>query len=271
MNHLGSPSSARNAARERPRACAWADLTAELDHWAGSGRTASFWWRDDDAVTATPALDRLLALSERHSVPLALAVIPSRADRSLAEALARSSAPVTVLQHGFAHRNHAPADEKSQELGDHRNPDEAVIELERGREKLAALFGDRFVPAMVPPWNRIGGGVAAVLAGHGFRGLSTFGPREAAGGGRVNTHVDIIDWRGGGFAGEAACLAVAIGHLADRRAGRCDADEPTGLLTHHLVQDDACWRFVDRFLAEIGGHRSTRWMAPTAVFAEAGA
>ncbi len=73
MSYLVSPLSARTAARERPRACVWVDLTTELDHWAASGRIASFRLRDDDAVTTGPTLERLPPLSERYSVPPALA------------------------------------------------------------------------------------------------------------------------------------------------------------------------------------------------------
>ena len=44
----------------------WDDLAEELDSWHGSGRCAAFWWRDDDAVRVTPALERLLALSKER-------------------------------------------------------------------------------------------------------------------------------------------------------------------------------------------------------------
>lgn len=272
MSHLGSPPPARNTAREHLRASVWTTLKAELDRWAEVGRIASFWWRDDDAVAPTQALESLLALSERHQVPLALAVIPQGAETGLADRLARSAAPVTVLQHGFAHRNHAPSGEKSAELGDHRAVAAVAAELADGRDRLAALFADRFFPAMVPPWNRIGAGVEAALPDLGFSGLSTFGPRPAAGLGYLNTHIDIVDWRGNrGFAGEEACLGAAIGHLSARRTGRCDPDEPTGLLTHHLVHDAACWQFIDRFLAELQGHPAAVWVTTADALAGVGA
>lgn len=262
MSHFGSPPNARNAAREHPGVSAWAALTAELDRWTAVGRIASFWWRDDDAVAATPALELLIALSERHNVPLALAVIPEGAGTGLVERLALSTAPVCVVQHGYSHRNHAPSGEKTAELGDHRDAAAVSAELADGRDRLSALFAERFLPVMVPPWNRIGPGVEAALPTLGFRGLSTFGPRPAAGLGYLNTHVDIIDWRGSrGFAGEAACLEAAIGHLSDRRTGRCDPDEPTGLLTHHLDHDPASWHFVERLLDEVRRHPAAAWVA----------
>ena len=37
----------------------WQDLRDELDRWAEAGRTATLWWRDDDAVMPGPLLDRL--------------------------------------------------------------------------------------------------------------------------------------------------------------------------------------------------------------------
>ena len=54
----------------------WPDLTRELDAWAEDGRTATFWWRDDDAVEVTPALEKLLQTADDAETPLSLAVIP---------------------------------------------------------------------------------------------------------------------------------------------------------------------------------------------------
>src|SRR5216684_8019215 len=63
----------------------WLDLERELDAWRAAGRSATLWWRDDDAVRPTPALDRLLAIAA--GVPLALAVIPGPTGAPLAERL----------------------------------------------------------------------------------------------------------------------------------------------------------------------------------------
>jgi hypothetical protein len=43
----------------------WTPLRKELAIWRAEGLTLPLWWRDDDAVTATAALDRLVALSYR--------------------------------------------------------------------------------------------------------------------------------------------------------------------------------------------------------------
>lgn len=255
----------------------WAALDRELAAWAESGRIATLWWRDDDATTATSALDRLLDLAGTHDVPVALAVIPAGAQASLADRLAGTRA--SVLQHGFAHANHAGTGEKKAELGDHRPAGDVIAELREGWARLEALcraLAIALVPAMVPPWNRIGKGIVAALPTVGYAGLSTYEPRvqrfAAPGLLQVNTHVDVIDWRGSrGFVGEAQALAKLTSHLAARRRGAADADEPTGLMTHHLVHDTACWDFCAALAARIAAHPAARWLDAPSIFNMRGA
>lgn len=97
----------------------WKTLEAELDRWRQAGRTARFWLRDDDAVEPTPALDRLVALSGQHRVPMTLAVIPEHTGEALAQRLTVHR-DIDVAVHGWSHVNFAGAGEKKQELGPHR-------------------------------------------------------------------------------------------------------------------------------------------------------
>jgi hypothetical protein len=83
----------------------------------------------------------------------------------------------------------------------------------------------------------------------------------------VNTHVDLIDWRGqGGFAGEAAVLGLAVRHLAARREGRADALEPTGWLTHHARHDAAAWQFLEQLFEFTGRMGGVRWRSAADLF-----
>lgn len=251
---------------------AWNAFGEELDAWGASGRTARFWWRDDDAVAATPALERLLAIAATHDIPLALAVIPAQAEPALFARIMRAPR-ATILQHGYAHRNHAPPGSKKSELGDDRPAEAVVAELAEGRALLGAATTGRALPVLVPPWNRIGAGVQARIGEAGLTGLSTSKPRQGTDAGLVqaNVHVDPIDWaaqrRGDeAFAGDRAVLAAAIRHLHARRTGAVDATEPTGFLTHHLVMDDPTWCFAERFAAAIVRHPAARWCDPSALF-----
>jgi len=247
----------------------WEVLHRELDAWAALGRRATLWWRDDDACAASAALARLLDLAATHRVPVAIAAIPARVEPSLGEAIA-GCREATIVQHGYAHVNHATAGERAAELGSHRPLPARVAELARGCERLASTFGDRFVPVLVPPWNRIADDLVAVLASAGLAGLSCFGARTrsaAAGIAQVNTHVDPIAWRRGRvFAGAQACIERVVEHLRARRTGEVDADEPTGILTHHLAFADDAFTFVDALLRETSSHPAAAWLDARSAF-----
>ncbi|MBI1775044.1 MAG: polysaccharide deacetylase family protein [Proteobacteria bacterium] len=247
----------------------WDRLGRELDLWAEAGMTATLWWRDDDAERPGPELERLLDLALAHDLSPALAVIPAGAEDALALAVERLPG-VAVLQHGYAHRNHAPAGAKKAELGGERPLEVVDAELVSGRQRLSRLFAERFLPALVPPWNRIAADLVSRLPRLGFRGLSTYGGRGRACPQvdllQVNTHIDPVDWSARRFLGVEQALALAVQHLADRRLGRLERSEPTGLLTHHLMHDDDTWRFIEAFLLRTSRHRAARWLAPNAVF-----
>ncbi len=247
---------------------AWSSLQDELDRWRESGLQATFWWRDDDATEVTPALERLLALAGGVGTPLTLAVIPASATERLARWLQDQSG-VEVVQHGFSHRNHAADGGKKIELTARRPLGEVIDQLDEGRLRLGRLLGDRALPVLVPPWNRISEAVIDALPGLGYRGISTFGPRPGLPRRLIwgNTHVDPIDWRGTrGFAGESAVLESAVAHLRARRNGKADRSEPTGLLTHHLQHDQSTWAFCKRFQRETQRHPAVRWLSAGEVF-----
>lgn len=252
----------------RPPPAGWGDLDAELDAWADAGRTATVWWRDDDAVEPTPALERMADLSERTGVPLALAVIPALATPALAVALAYRPT-VAVLQHGWSHADHATPPAKKAELGADRPAAAVLAELAEGKARLERLFGSRALPVLVPPWNRIAPAVAAGLPALGFIGLSTFGPRRASTVNMmcVNTHIDPVAWKDGKrFLGEADSLGMAVAHLRARRLSGADPEEATGLLTHHLAMDGETWAFTERFLSAIRRHPAARCPSADTLF-----
>jgi len=221
----------------------WRDLEDEAVRWADAGCTADVWWRDDDAADAGPSLDRLLAIHRDTGVPLALAVVPAKATAALAERLAAEPG-VDLLQHGYAHVNHAAALEKKIELGLQRPAMLVLGELGTGRMALERLFGSRPLAVLVPPWNRIAPALVPTLPEIGFSGLSTFGPRQRShpvkGLLAANTHVDLIDWNKRRFVGEAAALGALVSALSGARM----SGEPIGMLSHHLAMDAEAWDFL---------------------------
>lgn len=244
----------------QPSASPWAALEREFDAWAAAGRVATLWWRDDDATRPGPALDRLLAL--RRGMPLAIAAIPSRSDAGLAGRLTAEHG-VSVIQHGFSHTNHAPPGAKKSELSGILPPARAMRRLACGRRRLSRLFGQRFIPVLAPPWNRIDPVIAQSIGGVGLRAVSGFGAAAPAlTVPQINTHLDPIDWRGTrGFVGEAAALNTLVSHLRQRRRGGANPALPSGLLTHHRDNDAAVWRFLTALVECTRGHPAACWIS----------
>jgi hypothetical protein len=239
----------------------WEALDAALEARARTaGKPPPFWWRDDDLEAPSPALTTLLDLRRRLRIPLAIATIPATAEAGLAETLGGETG-VTILQHGYDHSNHAGPGEKKAELvlgrDGGRDAGSVLAELKQGRARLEGIFGQRFRPVLVPPWNRIDPEVISHLAAAGYEALSASRGRKPAapvqGLPRVDCHIDVIDWRGSrGFIGTEAALAQAATALAE-------AEGTVGLLTHHLVMDPAAWDFVAVFVARVKA-RGGRWL-----------
>lgn len=237
-----------------------AAVRAELDAWERAGQVARLWFRDDDAMAPTPALDRLLGLSERFAMPILLAVIPMRAERSLAARLA-SQTLVEVAMHGLWHRNHAPAGEKAQETPAARGAEALSADFAEARARLQDLFGSEAGRWYVPPWNRIAPDVAGLLPSAGFSALSAFGQAShgVAGLAQINCQIDLIDWRGGRVGRSAAWVAseLALALAAARLGGLTSI----GVLGHHLDHDETTWSVLEQLGSLIAAHPAACWVA----------
>lgn len=234
-----------------------AELAPLLDALERRSEPVRFWWRDDDAGRAHPRLDRLLGLARTLELPLALAVVPAWLEPAVAAAIL-ATPEAAVLQHGWAHADHARPGERKIELGGAADRAELAACLREGSRRLVEAFGRRALPVLVPPWNRIAPDVVGMLPGLGFRVLSVWdegdlGPMPA-GLARLDVHVDPIDWRRGRrWMGLAAFARL----LADRIAA---ADRPIGLVTHHLVTDESAWAELERVLRVLRDHPRARLM-----------
>lgn len=208
------------------------------------------WWRDDDAGADAPALARLLDLAAQIDVPIALAVVPAwLTEDGRRRILACRQA--TVLQHGWAHDDHAPAGHKRLELGGTRNRAALRSDLLRGRATLEDAFGDRFLPVMVPPWNRVSPDVVAALSDWGYVGLSVYGGTAERMGGlvRVDTHADLVAWRKArAYVGDDVVVAEIVRRFGENPQGA------VGILSHHLAMDATAWSALARILRAICNH-----------------
>jgi hypothetical protein len=238
-------------------------LESALDNAPGQVR---FWWRDDDAGADRAQLAALLALADRRRAPVALAVVPDWLEAACMERI-HLCGIASVLQHGMAHSNHAVAPAKKVELGGGAERPPLFSGLEQRRLRLRHLFGDKFAPVLVPPWNRIANDIVDALPSLGFAGLSTFGPRRSALAPPrlhwINTHLDLIVWRG-----QCRPLGVeeAIRTLA--RLVQTVSGEPIGILSHHAVMDAGAIATLDRLLRLVQDHPRATLATAASLFME---
>ncbi len=242
----------------------WKTLTDELDMWHSAGKTATFWWRDDDATQLTEKLEQLDQLSRHHHVPLGIAVIPAYLDQSLID-FVKTRPHINILQHGYAHQSYADTGAKKIEIGGQRNNSSLRDELSVGFEILKGAFNKQFIPVLVPPWNRIEARSYPALQAVGFAGISSMWARKvshpAPGLLQVNTHLDPVNWRQDrGFIDKNSAIGHLQLHLLCRRTGFVDTDEPTGILTHHLDQSADVWDFCHELFGRLNEHPAVGWM-----------
>ncbi len=226
-----------------------------------------FWWRDDDAGRLEPTLAPLLDLAARHAAPLALAVVPAWLDPPSAGAIT-GQASVDVLQHGWAHENHAQAGKRKIELGGAEDMDRLLRHLAAGRDRLARAFGARFLPVMVPPWNRIERPIAKRLPSLGFEVLSAWHDAEWCEMEelrRLDTHLDIVDWRQTRSVRPLVALTSSLASLVRSRPSG-----PIGILSHHVVMDALGFATLDRLLTVIMKHPKARMVRAADLVREGG-
>ena len=244
----------------------WQSLSDELDRWHEADATATFWWRDDDALEWTPQLEVLLG--HAGTIPVALAVTPALASPELAERL-RGRASVVVLQHGWRHVNHLPGG--LDEYPADRPADDVSRELLEGRLLLAAQFNAQAIPVFVPPFHAFDDRFLPLLRPSGITGISKKGPRPgpfaADGVLQINAQISPIRWSDPpSFGDESIYLDAIVDHLCGRRTGRYDRAEPTGLLTHHLCLDARSYEFIARFVERVSQHPATTWLDAREMF-----
>lgn len=235
-------------------------LNAELAAWRRAGQPVLLWWRDDDATDIGPRLERLLALSERHAAPLALAVVPDRLSPDLPPAV-NAHAGVSVLQHGLDHRSWRDQGLPPGQFHDDETSAEIAAAVAQRQPRLAAFARSR--PVYVPPWNAIHPRLPMALATLDMK-LSAFdglGDRQ-----RVDTHLDLMRWGERPRFRGAGRLMNRTARLLSERRRQGLWDRPVGLLTHHLDHDEAAWRFLDGFLRRLNTATGCRWLTVDQLF-----
>jgi hypothetical protein len=245
----------------------WELLKDEIEQWQ---QPVNFWWRDDDAIKNTDALQTMLQLAVNHKTAVHLAVIPNQLQPSLSILKSPKNKPFSyVLQHGVEHKSYALANQRKIELGGSQDSTVLRHALANGRDTLKGAFDQQYLDILVPPWNRIADDIVETLSDIGYRKLSVLGSAKLIETQyQLNVNIDIINWKTRTFAGESVVLDKIISHLQNKRlnlqTGSGDIlanNRPCGLMTHHLDHDDKCWQFLDDFFTFCQAFKQIQWLS----------
>jgi hypothetical protein len=166
-------------------------------------------------------------------------------DNALArELLARPG--IGLHQHGCSHANHEP-DGRKHEFGPSRPTALQRADIAAGRERLAALLGDRVDPIFTPPWNRCTATTGRCLVELGFQVLSRESradPLGLAGLHELPVHVDFV--------------RLEPEELARRAAATIRAGGPLGVMLHHEVMEEGAMRRAGELARLVATHPGAR-------------
>ena len=197
-------------------------------------------FRDDDAGWGDERLLALLDAFAARGLPVDLAVIPAELEPGLARELRER--PVGLHQHGLAHVNHEHEGRKC-EFGPARDASAQRHDIAEGRERLAALLGNRVDPIFTPPWNRCTGDTGRVLAELGFAALSREAraePLRVPGLAELPVSVDYV--------------RLSPDELGARIAAAIGSGSPVGLMFHHEVMGAGAMQRTGELLSLLVDH-----------------
>ncbi len=162
--------------RHLPRNCEEL-LHAAINRGLGKGNAeARIFFRADDIGVPGTQFSELIALFQKHQLPLCLAVVPSWLSRNRFDSLSGltgtpDSSQWCWHQHGWLHKNHERQGKK-QEFGPARDATAQVSDLSKGRDRLQQVMGQTFAPYFTPPWNRCSMATMEGLVNLDFHALS---------------------------------------------------------------------------------------------------
>ncbi len=227
------------------------DKTLAMARDRGMQRASSLpvrlFFRADDIGVPSSRFARMIALFQRHRLPLCLAVVPTwlTADRlaRLREYTGDDDWLWCWHQHGRLHRNFESTGKK-QEFGPARNYAAVRRQLLAGRQRLEMLLGESFFPFFTPPWNRCSRQTLLALRDLHFKGLSrSRGARPEAGELLPDIQVN-VDLHTRKETDPQLGLVNLVQELEDGLACGC-----CGIMLHHQRMNENAFLLLERLLS----------------------
>jgi len=225
-------------------------LNSALKRREQAGAPLQIFFRDDDVDEDEATLRRLLGLFQRQKIPVNLGVIPGLLTEAGGELLAQTfdNSPdlVEMNQHGWRHINHEPEGRKC-EFGPSRTYADQLADIERGQERMTAVFGERWRPVFIPPWNRCSEDAYRAIDHLGFCALSAKQGASVVTGYRfqeISITLDLYRWKNGPSLKPPEEI---VHEIVDQSLKR----QRIGVMTHHKVMDEGAFDFLDSLLGAL--------------------
>lgn len=231
------------------------DLDASLDKvFVAAPRSLRLFFRADDVAIPSGNFSRMINLFRKYETPLEMAVVPAWLRTDHAQALLHECPEAGLFrlhQHGWRHVTHQLTGKKG-EFGTDRSRAVKRADLQKGRDKLLRLLGDRFEQRFTPPWNRFDAQTATLLGDLGYESVS-----RSSGEDRKVPLPDMlpdfpinVDLHTRNEATPAASRQALLEEMAEELAtGHC------GIMLHHQRMNDNAFAFLDGLLHAVARAR----------------
>ena len=242
--------------RPRQRAAVWQKapqdwaqrLAQSVDKIQGNYHPVVF-FRADDIGAGGKAFDALCRLFRYHEVPLGMAVVPAWLSPTRIEQLFRTADRDHPLwswhQHGWRHVNWQRTAKKS-EFGQQRPFEKQWRDLWQGKQKMAEVFGDRFVPVFTPPWNRLSLSTLKILQELNFRGVSMTDPLPR--GSKTPIELKNLRIQLDLHTRKAQDGLADYQNLLEELSSLLEKKEPLGIMIHHQRMTLFAFEFLNELL-----------------------
>ncbi len=114
--------------------------------------------RNDDVWRLDESFRTFFDFMLGQKIPVVYGVIPAKLEEDAALFLRRAKEQdpdlLDIVQHGYAHVNHAPAGEHHKyEFGETRTYEEQHEDIAKGMRIMQRAFGDTMTPGFIPPYH----------------------------------------------------------------------------------------------------------------------
>ena len=189
-----------------------------------------FWFRDDDVKTNSLNTEKFTEFLLSENILYSFAAIPYFVNKELGILFSKYE-NINVIVHGYNHENHATA-----KVGKSEFPLERLIlnsnDLSQGLKLIEENFSQHQIRKIfVPPWNNFNSQNCLDLENLGYKAISCYRnylPLELNNLKRVDTHIDVINWK----VGKVKSIHEIFSEL---KSLLIEEIYSIGFLTHHLV------------------------------------